>query len=249
MWLMRLGRGGSQVYEKVTKAGEKADRASECWLVQAARESLIGWGAASEVWVGAVLPPGCTAEFWLLWSLSPFLKDRRGPRAWGPVVRCEGRQRREWMKESIGSLGGKYPVWVLSPGLVTASLFQLLTFLVQMFFFWGGVEVVERKVTFNRNTSNLGWWTQHPPRPPLNCLTVKVFKGKPRRHLSWSLIWGSKSSPSLTVHRLVVDASWSSSRYLLNMVKYKLALTKSIANDWTTKAFAISLYGDWIPCC
>ena len=42
------------------------------------------------------------------------------------------------MKESIGSLGGKYPVWVLSPGLVTASLFQLLTFLVQMFFFFGG---------------------------------------------------------------------------------------------------------------
>ena len=32
------------------------------------------------------------------------------------------------------------------------------------FFFWGGVEVVERKVTFNGNTSNLGWWTQHPPQ-------------------------------------------------------------------------------------
>ena len=42
------------------------------------------------------------------------------------------------MKESIGSLGGKYPVWVLSPGLVTASLFQLLTFLFQIFFFFFG---------------------------------------------------------------------------------------------------------------
>ena len=31
-------------------------------------------------------------------------------------------------------------------------------------------------------------------------------------------------------------------------VNYKLALTKSIANDWTTKAFAICLYRDWTPC-
>ena len=30
---------------------------------------------------------------------------------------------------------------------------------------------------------------------------------------------------------------------------YKLALTKSIASNWTTKAFAICLYGDWTPCC
>ena len=30
---------------------------------------------------------------------------------------------------------------------------------------------------------------------------------------------------------------------------YKLALTKSIANEWTTKAFAICLYGDWTPYC
>ena len=32
-------------------------------------------------------------------------------------------------------------------------------------------------------------------------------------------------------------------------VNYKLALTKSIANDWRTEAFATCLYGDWIPCC
>ena len=32
-------------------------------------------------------------------------------------------------------------------------------------------------------------------------------------------------------------------------INYKLALTKSIANDWRTKAFAICLYGDWTPCC
>ena len=32
-------------------------------------------------------------------------------------------------------------------------------------------------------------------------------------------------------------------------VNYKLALTKSIAKDWTTKAFAICLCRDWTPCC
>ena len=32
-------------------------------------------------------------------------------------------------------------------------------------------------------------------------------------------------------------------------VNYKLALTKSIANNWTTKAFAICLYRDWTLCC
>ena len=32
-------------------------------------------------------------------------------------------------------------------------------------------------------------------------------------------------------------------------VNYKLAFTKSIANGWTTKAFAICLYRDWAPCC
>ena len=32
-------------------------------------------------------------------------------------------------------------------------------------------------------------------------------------------------------------------------VNYKLALTKGIANDRTTKAFAICLYRDWTPCC
>ena len=32
-------------------------------------------------------------------------------------------------------------------------------------------------------------------------------------------------------------------------VNYKLAFTKSNANDWTIKAFAICLYGDWTPIC
>ena len=32
-------------------------------------------------------------------------------------------------------------------------------------------------------------------------------------------------------------------------VNYKLAFTKSIAKDWTTKAFAICLYRNWSPCC
>ena len=38
---------------------------------------------------------------------------------------------------------------------------------------------------------------------------------------------------------------------LINLVdvNYRLALTKSIAKDWTTKVFAICLCGDWAPCC
>ena len=32
-------------------------------------------------------------------------------------------------------------------------------------------------------------------------------------------------------------------------VNYKLAFTKSNANDWIIKAFAICLYGDWTPIC
>ena len=32
-------------------------------------------------------------------------------------------------------------------------------------------------------------------------------------------------------------------------VNYKLALTKGIANEWTAKALAILLYGDWTSCC
>ena len=32
------------------------------------------------------------------------------------------------------------------------------------------------------------------------------------------------------------------------LVNYKLALTKIIANNWTTKTFAICLYGGWTPC-
>ena len=35
----------------------------------------------------------------------------------------------------------------------------------------------------------------------------------------------------------------------MGTVNYKLALTKSIASDWTTKAFAICLCGDWTPWC
>ena len=38
-------------------------------------------------------------------------------------------------------------------------------------------------------------------------------------------------------------------RESMSVVHYKLALTKSITNDWTTKAFAICLYGDWTPSC
>ena len=33
------------------------------------------------------------------------------------------------------------------------------------------------------------------------------------------------------------------------IVNYKLALTKSTANDWTKKAFAICPFGEWTQCC
>ena len=32
-------------------------------------------------------------------------------------------------------------------------------------------------------------------------------------------------------------------------VNRKLSLTKSIANEWTTKAFSTCFCGDWAPCC
>ena len=42
---------------------------------------------------------------------------------------------------------------------------------------------------------------------------------------------------------------WEGLVGLHRTVNYKLALTKNIANDWTTKTFAICLYRDWTPCC
>ena len=42
---------------------------------------------------------------------------------------------------------------------------------------------------------------------------------------------------------------WSDLWPQAGCVNYKLALNKSIANNWTTKAFAIYLYGDWTPRC
>ena len=42
---------------------------------------------------------------------------------------------------------------------------------------------------------------------------------------------------------------WSDLWPQAGCVNYKLTLTKSIDNNWTTKAFAICLYGDWTPCC
>ena len=44
------------------------------------------------------------------------------------------------------------------------------------------IQVVERKVAFNWNASNLGsWWAQQPPKPPLE---VKGFKGEQGSNLS-----------------------------------------------------------------
>ena len=62
--------------------------------------------------------------------------------------------------------------------------------------------------------------------------------------------------PSMGSHRVGHDwsdlaaaaAALAVVRWIID-VNYKLALTKSIAKDWTTKAFTICLCGDWTPCC
>ena len=41
---------------------------------------------------------------------------------------------------------------------------------------------------------------------------------------------------------------WSEAKILQAIVNYKLALTKSIANDWATEAFASCVYGERTPC-
>ena len=46
-----------------------------------------------------------------------------------------------------------------------------------------------------------------------------------------------------------LECQYKALESFLFVVNCKLALTKSIANDWTTKASAICLYGDWTPCC
>ena len=53
-----------------------------------------------------------------------------------------------------------------------------------------------------------------------------------------------RTSPHLAIH-----PAWFFllKKGLLN-VNYKLALTKNIVNNWTAKAFAVCLHGDWTPC-
>ena len=77
-------------------------------------------------------------------------------------------------------------------------------------------------------------------------LTIWTFAGKVMsllfNMLSMFVITFLPRSKCLLISRL-------QSLSAVIFVTYKLALTMSIANNWTTKAFAIWLYGDWTPCC
>ena len=60
-----------------------------------------------------------------------------------------------------------------------------------------------------------------------------------------------ESSPAQfkSINSLIFSLFYGPSLTSIHDVNYKLPLTKSIANNWTTKVFAICLYGDWTPCC
>ena len=63
------------------------------------------------------------------------------------------------------------------------------------------------------------------------------------------LIFGFSALPKFSLYlwkiliHVLLKPSLKDFEHNLTIVNYKLALTKSIANDWTTKAFAICLYG------
>ena len=70
-----------------------------------------------------------------------------------------------------------------------------------------------------------------PVTPVISWLPTFAFQSPIMKKTSfWVLVWEGL----VGLHRTVI---------------YKLALTKNIASDWTTKAFAICLYRDWTPCC
>ena len=61
------------------------------------------------------------------------------------------------------------------------------------------------------------------------------------RILDWRIPW--------TVRGVTKSRTWLSNQHFDSHVNFKLALTKSTANNRTTKAFAVCLFGDWTPCC
>ena len=80
-------------------------------------------------------------------------------------------------------------------------------------------------------------WLLRPSPVIAHCFRTKTFKtgNEPsqQRRTKWS--WNAPQSMDV----------WRQG----GCVNYKLALTKSITSNWTTKAIAICLYGDWTPCC
>ena len=81
-------------------------------------------------------------------------------------------------------------------------------------------------------------------RPSLVIAHWVTCQQKPSSELGRSLT----SNMRQNVHEMP-PKTWSDVWPQEGRVNYKLALTKSTANDWTTKAFAICIYRDWTPCC
>ena len=78
------------------------------------------------------------------------------------------------------------------------------------------------------------------------CLTAMWVKYNKSDSISFS---GGKWVFRANINSFFQWWLWRKGVSTVVVVNYKLTLTKSIANDWTTKAFAICLYGDWTPCC
>ena len=83
-------------------------------------------------------------------------------------------------------------------------------------------------------------------KDPICCRATKpeshnYWASAPRAHTPQQEKALSMRSPHTTTRERLYRA--------MKTVNYKLALSKSIANNWTTKAFATCLYGDWTPCC
>ena len=73
-------------------------------------------------------------------------------------------------------------------------------------------------------------------RTQVSCIAGKFFTN-----------WATRESPDKIIGHCET-ISIHLAKVMSTHLNYKLALIKSIASDWTTKAFAICLYGYWAPC-
>ena len=91
--------------------------------------------------------------------------------------------------------------------------------------------------TITRRQVSRDLWLLRPSPVIAHCFRTKTFKtgNEPsqQRRTKWS--WNAPQSMDV----------WPQGGH----ANYKLALTKSTANNWTAMAFATCLYRDWTPCC